>query len=80
MKQESPRGAIDWVLKSEITGSQTTTYTYDGQDQLIGVLPHSGVLSTYTFDGDGPRRTAQDGNVVETSSPFPPQSHGCGPR
>lgn len=55
------------ALETEITGSQTTTYTYDGQDQLVGVLPHSGVLSTYTFDGDGMRRTAQEGNVQPTT-------------
>lgn len=55
------------ALASEITGSAVTTYTYDGQDQLIGVLQHSGVLSTYTFGGDGMRRTAQEGNVQPTT-------------
>lgn len=55
------------ALASEITGSQTTTYTYDGQDQLIGVLTGAGVRSTYTFDGDGMRRTAQEGNVQPTT-------------
>ncbi len=55
------------ALEVEVTGIQRTTYTYDGQDQLIGVLTSAGVRSTYTFDGDGMRRTAQEGNVQPTT-------------
>lgn len=55
------------ALESEITGVDTTAYTYSGQDQLIGVNPPNGRLSTYSFDGDGLRRTIQEGNVQATS-------------
>jgi YD repeat-containing protein len=45
------------ALASEITGNQTSTYSYSGQDQLTGVVTPTGARSTYTFDGDGMRRT-----------------------
>lgn len=55
------------ALASEITGTSTTTYSYSGQDHLIGVIDSSAIRSTYTFDGDGLRRTAQNGNVQATT-------------
>jgi RHS repeat-associated protein len=55
------------ALASETIVNKTTTYSYSGQDQLIGVLDPSGVRSTYTFDGDGMRRAAQEGNVQPTT-------------
>lgn len=55
------------ALSSEITGNDTTAYTYSGQDQLVGVQQPNGRLSTYSFDGDGLRRTIQEGNVQATS-------------
>jgi YD repeat-containing protein len=55
------------ALASEVTGNQTTGYAYNGQDQLVGVTPPSGFPSTYSFDGDGMRRTAQEGNVLPTT-------------
>ena len=55
------------TLESEVTGEKRTTYSYSGQDQLTGVIDASGARSTYTFDGDGLRRTAQEGNVLPTT-------------
>ena len=56
------------ALASEATGNATTAYAYSGQDQLILVTPPSGFSSTYAFDGDGLRRTAQEGNVQPTTT------------
>jgi len=55
------------ALASEITGGDTTAYVYSGQDQLIGVTQPTNGLSTYAFDGNGLRRTAQEGNVLPTT-------------
>lgn len=46
------------ALATMTTGNQTTSYAYSGQDQLVSELRPSGQQSTYTFDGDGLRRTA----------------------
>jgi YD repeat-containing protein len=56
------------ALASEVTGNATTAYAYSGQDQLILVTPPSGFSSTYAYDGDGMRRTAQEGNVQPTTT------------
>ncbi|HQU18663.1 MAG TPA: hypothetical protein PLA92_06415, partial [Fimbriimonadaceae bacterium] len=52
------------ALSSEITGTATTDYSYNGQDQLVLVTPPGGGFpTTYTFDGDGLRRSIQTTNV-----------------
>ena len=56
------------ALESEITGTSTTTNTYSGQDQLIGVVEPDGKLSTYTFDGDGLRRTTREDRTTGATS------------
>ena len=55
------------ALESETQGERITSYSYNGQDQLILVTPPNNRKSTYTFDGDGMRRTAQEGNVLPTT-------------
>jgi len=55
------------ALASEALGKGTTAYSYNGQDQLTGVTAPDGTRSTYTFDGDGMRRAAQEGNVQPTT-------------
>ncbi|GIK32355.1 MAG: hypothetical protein D8M22_07190 [Armatimonadetes bacterium] len=45
------------ALASEVTGSSSTGYAYNGQDQLIEVTDPSGAKTTYSFDGDGLRRS-----------------------
>ncbi|BBO22425.1 MAG: hypothetical protein AMXMBFR19_22150 [Chthonomonadaceae bacterium] len=50
------------ALESEITGSQTTGYAYNGQDQLAVVTDPSGDKTTYSFDGDGFRRSVATTN------------------
>ncbi|RIJ98687.1 MAG: hypothetical protein DCC46_10495 [Armatimonadetes bacterium] len=56
------------ALESEITGSQTTAYSYNGQDQLAGVVEPDGKRSTYTFDGDGLRRTAWESRAASATT------------
>ncbi|RIJ98693.1 MAG: hypothetical protein DCC46_10525 [Armatimonadetes bacterium] len=52
------------ALSSEITGTATTNYGYNGQDQLALVTPPGdGFPTTYAFDGDGLRRSIQTTNV-----------------
>lgn len=52
------------ALASEITGTATTDYSYNGQDQLVLVTPPGdGFPTTYAFDGDGLRRSIQTTNV-----------------
>jgi len=51
------------ALESEITGNQTTGYAYNGQDQLAVVTAPSGDKTTYSFDGDGLRRSVATTNV-----------------
>jgi YD repeat-containing protein len=36
----------------------TTTYSYDPENRLIGIQYSNGTLSTYTYQGDGLRRSA----------------------
>jgi RHS repeat-associated protein len=55
------------ALESEFRGANLTTYSYSGQDQLIAVQEAGGARSTYTFDGDGLRRTAQERNALPTT-------------
>ena len=55
------------ALESETQGERVIQYAYSGQDQLILVTPPNNRKSTYTFDGDGMRRTAQEGNVLPTT-------------
>jgi len=50
------------ALETEITGSQTTGYAYNGQDQLTVVTEPSGDKTTYSFDGDGLRRSVATTN------------------
>ncbi len=52
------------ALSSEITGTVTTDYSYNGQDQLALVTPPGdGFPTTYAFDGDGLRRSVQTASV-----------------
>ncbi|RIJ98694.1 MAG: hypothetical protein DCC46_10530 [Armatimonadetes bacterium] len=52
------------ALSSETTGTATTDYSYNGQDQLALVTPPGdGFPTTYAFDGDGLRRSIQTTNV-----------------
>ena len=52
------------ALASEITGTATTNYAYNGQDHLVLVTPPGGGFpTTYSFDGDGLRRSIQTTNV-----------------
>ena len=52
------------ALSTEITGTATTDYSYNGQDQLALVTPPGdGFPTTYAFDGDGLRRSIQTTNV-----------------
>ncbi|KAA0239718.1 MAG: RHS repeat protein [Armatimonadetes bacterium] len=58
------------ALEIEQTPTGHATHTYSGQDQLVGTVSGSGLAvsrSTYTFGGDGLRRTAQNGNVQPTT-------------
>jgi len=58
------------ALEIEQTPTGFATHTYSGQDQLVGSVSGSGLTvsrSTYTFGGDGLRRTAQNGNVQPTT-------------
>lgn len=59
------------ALETEHFRAVRVTNTYDGQDQLIkverGGVGVPATTSTYTFDGDGMRRTAQEGNVQPTT-------------
>ncbi|NOG39170.1 MAG: hypothetical protein HND43_07225 [Armatimonadetes bacterium] len=56
------------ALSSETTGTATTDYSYNGQDQLVLVTPPGdGFPTTYTFDGDGLRRSIQATNVNQDS-------------
>lgn len=48
------------ALASEMTGSATTTYSYSGLDQLVGITDSAGVRSTYSFSGDGLRRNGSE--------------------
>ncbi|KAA0232249.1 MAG: hypothetical protein EDM74_13660, partial [Armatimonadetes bacterium] len=50
------------ALESEITGNSTTGYAYNGQDQLAVVTDPSGDKTTYSFDGDGLRRSVATTN------------------
>ncbi|RIJ98683.1 MAG: hypothetical protein DCC46_10475, partial [Armatimonadetes bacterium] len=50
------------ALESEITGNSTTGYSYNGQDQLTVVTAPSGDKTTYSFDGDGLRRSVATTN------------------
>ncbi|GIK32360.1 MAG: RHS repeat protein [Armatimonadetes bacterium] len=56
------------ALESEITGNSTTGYAYNGQDQLAVVTEPSGDKTTYSFDGDGLRRST----FYEDQSQDPP--------
>jgi YD repeat-containing protein len=51
------------ALESEITGNSTTGYAYSGQDQLAVVTAPTGDKTTYSFDGDGLRRSVAITNV-----------------
>ncbi|MGD9729896.1 MAG: RHS repeat domain-containing protein, partial [Nitrospiraceae bacterium] len=53
------------ALESEITGNSTTGYAYNGQDQLAVVTEPSGDKTTYSFDGDGLRRSVATTNVSQ---------------
>jgi YD repeat-containing protein len=53
------------ALESEITGNSTTGYVYNGQDQLAVVTERSGDKTTYSFDGDGLRRSVATTNVSQ---------------
>ncbi|MCZ7580245.1 MAG: hypothetical protein M5U21_05430 [Fimbriimonadaceae bacterium] len=53
------------ALESEITGNQSTGYAYNGQDQLAVVTEPSGDKTTYSFDGDGLRRSVATTNVSQ---------------
>lgn len=51
----------------ENTAGQLTTNSYHGQNRLTKVLNPDGTISTYTYGGDGPRRSAQEpGKPVTT--------------
>jgi|GEM_PF-1861676 len=50
------------ALQSEVTGNSTTGYAYNGQDQLAVVTAPSGDKTTYSFDGDGLRRSVATTN------------------
>lgn len=50
------------ALESEITGNSTKGYAYNGQDQLAVVTDPTGDKTTYSFDGDGLRRSIQTTN------------------
>lgn len=54
-------------MDTEITGIKRTTYSYSGQDQLIGLVDAGGNRSTYSFNGHGLRRTAQEGSAQPTT-------------
>ncbi|KAA0239717.1 MAG: RHS repeat protein [Armatimonadetes bacterium] len=51
------------ALESEVTGNSTKGYAYNGQDQLAVVTDPSGDKTTYSFDGDGLRRSVATTNV-----------------
>ncbi len=47
-------------LGIEQTGAAYTTYTYDQSNRMTGVLYSDATRSTYTYRGDGKRRSAQE--------------------
>ncbi|GIK32358.1 MAG: hypothetical protein HND43_07235 [Armatimonadetes bacterium] len=50
------------ALSSQTTGTATTDYSYNGQDHLAVVTEPSGDKTTYSFDGDGLRRSVATTN------------------
>lgn len=52
------------AMESEITGN-STGYAYNGQDQLAVVTAPTGDKTTYSFDGDGLRRSVATTNVSQ---------------
>jgi len=54
-------------LIAENAGGSITSYYYDPENRLVSVLFADGTRSTYTYNGDGLRRTAfEAGDVLTT--------------
>ena len=54
-------------LTEENANGSRTTNIFDQENRLIGIRRADGTRSTYTYDGDGLRRTAEEPGAAKTT-------------